>query len=616
MTKEEAVSYIENQTWSKTRLGLNRTRELLEALGNPQDKLKFIHVAGTNGKGSTCAMLESILRQAGYKTGLYTSPFIEDFNEQLKVGGVNIRDEELVSLVEKVSPVAEAMEDHPSRFEILTAIGMLYFLEKACDIVILEVGMGGELDSTNVIGPALVSVICNIGLDHTEYLGDTISAIAEVKAGIIKKGTKCVAYNSGEEALDVIKKKCEELDVPLVISNPERLEVTEMTVDGIEFVDSKFGELYLALSGMHQLSNASVVIEVVRLLIEEGFEIGKFEMFAGFSQVKWPARFEILSHDPLFILDGGHNPQCARAMSETILETLPGEQITLIIGVLADKEIDEMLGSVISFAKRVICLTPNSERAYPADELMYRIVEYVPDVRVCSCNDAESAINLALDEGGPVLAFGSLYMAGDIRKNFIACKKRQQRRDCFAARACMSEEEKLKSDALICERLMENPAIKEAKTIFSYMPYTKEANISAFNEWAAENGKIVAFPKPIGKTGEMDFYVPIDVVVGPYEIGPFGIKEPVAEMSRQCLPGEADVVILPCIGFDEDGRRLGHGGGFYDRYLERIFKEEGTAPMSGPSIVMVAYELQRLFEVCTDEHDRSADYLVTDGEEA
>lgn len=613
MTKEEAVSYIENQTWSKTRLGLSRTKELLEKLGNPQDKLKFIHVAGTNGKGSTCAMLESVLRQAGYRTGLYTSPFIADFNEQLKVGGVNIKDEELVELVERVSPIAEAMEDHPSRFEILTAIGMLYFLKSACDIVILEVGMGGELDSTNVIGPALVSVICNIGLDHTEYLGDTISDIAAVKAGIIKKGTKCVAYNSGDEALSVIKKKCEELEVPLVISDSERLEVMEMTVDGIEFTDPEFGELYLALSGMHQLSNAGVVIEVVRLLIEEGFEIGKFEMFAGFSQVKWPARFEILSHDPLFILDGGHNPQCATAMAETIHETLSEDQITLIIGVLKDKEIDEMMGAVLPFAKRVICLTPDSERALSAQDLMHRILTYVPDLRVCACENASSAINLALEEGGTVLAFGSLYMAGDIRKNFIPCKKEQQRRDCFAARKFMGEAERIEANKVICERLKENPAIVEAKTIFSYMPYSTEANVSEFNEWAAENGKRVAFPKAKEQTGEMDFYVPVDVVVGPYEIGNYGIKEPVAEMSELCAPEEADVIILPCIGFDEDGRRLGHGGGFYDRYLERVFKDAGTDLLSGPSIVMVAYELQRLFEVCTDEHDKTADYLVTDG---
>lgn len=610
MTKEEAVSYIENQTWSKTRLGLGRTKELLRELGNPQDSLKFIHVAGTNGKGSTCAILESILRQAGYKTGLYTSPFIEAFNEQLKVNGINISDEELVELVERVKPVADAMEDHPSRFEILTAVGMLYFLKESCDIVILEVGMGGELDSTNVIGPAIVSVICNIGLDHTEYLGDTIGSIAAVKAGILKPGTKCVAYDSGEEAISVIKKRCNELNIPLVVSDPSTLEMISMSVDGVEFKDPVFGELFLPLSGAHQMANAKVVIDVVNCLKESGYEIGNFEVYAGFSQVKWPARFEILSHDPLFILDGGHNPQCAAAMAETVEATLPGEKLTLIVGMLADKDVDTMVGMVIPFAKRVICLTPNSERALPAEDLMHRIVEYVPDIRICSCKDSETAINLALEEGGTVLAFGSLYMAGDIRRKFISCKKNQQRKDCFAARKCMSEDERVRSNELICERLKENPAIAGAKTIFSYIPYSSEANVSEFNVWAGENGKRVAFPKATEKTGKMEFYVPVDIEFGPYEIGAYGIKEPVVEMSELCAPEEADVIILPCVGFDEDGRRLGHGGGFYDRYLERLDFENEKAP----SIVMVAYELQRLFEVCTDEHDRSADYLVTDME--
>lgn len=622
MTKEEAVSYIENQTWSKTRLGLGRTKELLGKLGNPQDKLKFIHVAGTNGKGSTCAMLESVLRQAGYRTGLYTSPFIEDFNEQLKVCGENIKDEELTELVEQVAPAAEAMEDHPSRFEILTAIGMVYFLKEACDVVILEVGMGGELDSTNVIGPALVSVICNIGLDHTEYLGETISEIAKVKAGIIKKGTICVAYNSGEESISVIENRCNELDVPLVVSDVIDLKTLGSSVDGVEFWDPDFGELIVPLAGEHQKKNAKVVIDVVNCLNTLGFEIDSFAVYAGLSQVKWPARFEVLSHDPLFILDGGHNPQCAAAMAKTVTETLPGEQITLIIGALKDKEIDEMMGSVLPFARRVICLTPNSERAIPAGDLMHKILTYAPDIRVCACEEAEAAINLALEEGGTVLAFGSLYMAGDIRKNFISCKKEQQRRDCFAARKCMTEEERIRADKVICEKLKTNPAVKDAKTIFSYIPYQTEANVSEFNEWAAANRKRVAFPKSRENTGEMEFYVPVDVVVGPYEIGAYGIKEPVAEMSKLCAPSEAEVIILPCVGFDEDGRRLGHGGGFYDRYLERVFKDRGavqdmgTVLSSGPSIVMVAYELQRLFEVCTDEHDRTADYLVTDGEEA
>ena len=214
-TYEEALSYINDFTWSKSRLGLKRTRELLCKLGDPQKKLKFIHVAGTNGKGSICAMTERILREAGYRTGFYPSPYLEDFRERIQVNGELITKEALTRITERVASAADMMEDHPSQFELITAIGMLYFMEQKCDFVVLEVGMGGALDSTNVIDVPEVAVIANIGLDHTEYLGDTIEKIAETKCGIIKSGSSVVSYSNVFSVMEIIRNTCKEKRAPL-----------------------------------------------------------------------------------------------------------------------------------------------------------------------------------------------------------------------------------------------------------------------------------------------------------------------------------------------------------------------------------------------------------------
>ena len=216
MTAQEAIAYIENYTWSTTRLGLDRTRELLYKLGDPQKRLKFVHVAGSNGKGSTCAMLDSILRAAGYRTGLYTSPYIQDFCERMRVDGENIPGGTLARLTERVKQIADAMEDHPSQFELVTAIAMQYFLEAGCEIVVLEVGMGGALDSTNAIDAPEVAVITNLALEHTEYLGHTLAEIAATKGGIIKRGCSVVAYPNVPEVTDVIERICREQGAPLI----------------------------------------------------------------------------------------------------------------------------------------------------------------------------------------------------------------------------------------------------------------------------------------------------------------------------------------------------------------------------------------------------------------
>ena len=425
MTLEEAIAYIEDYSWSTSRLGLDRTRELLNKLGDPQDKLKFVHVAGTNGKGSTCAMTESILRHAGFRTGFYPSPFIEDFRERIQVNGEYITEEALTRITERVSKVADAMEDHPSQFELITAIGMLYFEEMKCDIVVLEVGLGGALDSTNVIKAPLVAVITNIGLDHTEYLGNTVEAIAKTKAGIIKPGTHCVSYRQLPGVEAVIREDCKEKDVDVTFAG----ECTKLshTLDGQSF--SYKGKVYeLGLLGVHQLRNAATVLEIIECLRKQGYRISEEAVARGLKEVRWPARFEVLGKDPLFILDGGHNPQCAEALIESIREYVAdpdkGEKVTFLIGMLADKDYDTTLRLLAPFGAEYICITPDSPRALNASGLADEINKMCTEngtkdkVKVCVRENIDDAIMTADASPYPTIAFGSLYSAGEIRRRY------------------------------------------------------------------------------------------------------------------------------------------------------------------------------------------------------
>ena len=460
MTGQEAIQYIEAFTWSTTKLGLDRTRELLAGLGNPQKQLKFIHVAGSNGKGSTCAMLDRILREAGYRVGLYTSPYIEDFNERIRVNGINIPNDRLAEVTEKVRVIADRMEDHPSQFELVTAVGIQYFLEEHCDIVVLEVGMGGELDSTNAIDAPEVAVITNIGLEHTEYLGNTLGEIASAKAGIIKTGCSCVCYGNDAEVTDVVAATCERLGVPLVITDHDAVEVLETGLNG-QRIRRNGKEYELALLGPHQARNAGVALEVVDALRERGWHISEDAVSQGLAKVSWAARFEILNDHPLFILDGGHNPQCAEILADSLKTLLPDEDRTdddlpkavVLIGVLADKDYKDMIAPILPYAKEFVCLTPFSGRALPAEDLAAYLREQGAKATVFSRpSDAEKAagasgnlspvygehdesaedtevlhraLKFALDEAGEdgaVVSYGSLYLAGHVRAAWKAMK--------------------------------------------------------------------------------------------------------------------------------------------------------------------------------------------------
>ncbi len=596
MTAQEAIAYLENQGWSKTRLGLERTRTLLAALGDPQKKLKFVHVAGSNGKGSTCAMLDSVLRCAGYRVGLYTSPHIQDFCERLRVNGANIPGSVLAEITERVKAVADAMEDHPSQFELVTAVAMVWFWEERCDIVVLEVGMGGALDSTNAIDAPEVAVITNIGLEHTEYLGNTLEEIARTKAGIIKPGCAVVCYDGPIEAVQTVRKVCREKDVPLTVVNFGEIQPLARSWEGQCF-RWRGAELSLSLLGAHQLCNAATALETVEALRARGWSIRGDAVREGLSQVRWPARFEVLQRDPLFILDGGHNPQCARALAELLDDYLPGEKVIFLLGVLADKDYRGIVDILAPHAGGFVCIAPDSPRALPALSLSAEI-ERRTGLTAAACESVENGIRVCLGQGLPVVAFGSLYLAGHIRSAFPAILKGIQRSACLERRRALTAEQRAEYSRAICERLTQSPAVQAARVIFSYMASYDEVDLTEFHAWAAAHGKILAFPV-CHADGRMDAAVPD----GPdcWEAGRFSIRSPVARLSTVLEPARIDLILVPCVGFDSHGGRLGRGGGYYDRFLP-------LCPQAAK--ILVGFRVQRVAEVASGPHDAAVSAVL------
>ncbi len=415
MTVEQALTYIHTVSWKGAVPGLERTRELLGRMGNPQDKLKFIHIAGTNGKGSTASMLSSIFRCAGYRTGLYTSPYITCFNERMQVDGQMISDEELAQITAFVQPHAEAMAEHPTEFELVTAIAMEYFARHNCDIVALEVGMGGEFDSTNVIATPEAAVICNIGLDHTESLGDTHEKVASAKAGIIKGGD-AIIYRLSESVEKVFEDRCQATGTRLHKADFYGLESVSADFTGQVFHLRSRKNLHLPLLGEHQLKNAAVVIATVDVLTQKGWNVSEEHLRQGLSTVGWPGRFELLRKEPVFFVDGGHNPQCMESLIRNIRDYLPGRAITGITGVMADKDYMEMYAPVASYISRWVAVTPNNPRSLPASQLAEALEAFGKPVTACDNVTEGVATAIALTpKDGAVVAFGSLYMVGDIR---------------------------------------------------------------------------------------------------------------------------------------------------------------------------------------------------------
>lgn len=425
ITYKEAIQYIHSISWRGSRPGLERIRVLCDLLGNPQDKLSFIHVAGTNGKGSVCAMLAEICRRAGYQTGMFTSPYVYRFNERMAVNGTPISDRYLTEIIEEIRPMADGMEDPPTEFELITAAAFLYFYKEKCQIVILECGMGGRMDSTNIIKTPIAAVITGIGLDHTAQLGKTIAEIAKEKAGIIKSHCPVIIGSSDDAVLQVVTGKAAIENAPVYPVDFSKLCIENVSLDGTRFSIAGEREPYsMKLLGKYQPQNAAISIKAARVVgIAENY------IHSGIENARWPARFEILRRDPLIIFDGGHNPQGIGAVTETV-ELLFPNKVNVLTGIMADKEYAAIVRQLRKIAVNIYCVAPDNARALPADKYAVVFAKAGIPARPVKC--MEDALKIAIENSRaisrPLLIVGSLYMYKDVVESleYLELKKQMQ----------------------------------------------------------------------------------------------------------------------------------------------------------------------------------------------
>lgn len=416
MTGEQAIQFIQSVSWQGGKPGLERIRALLEAMGHPERKCRYLHIAGTNGKGSTAAMLSCVLQKAGYRVGLFTSPYLQRFHERMQVNGNPIPDEELGEAAARLLPLAQALADPPTQFELMTCVAFQWFAHCGCDIVVLETGLGGRLDATNVIQHPEVCVITAIGLDHTDLLGDTLSRIAAEKAGILKPGVPTVLYRAQPEVDAVVEAACQERGCSLTRTRPEQLRVHADTIGGQHFDYPPFGGLKLSLLGGHQRQNAAVALETLLCLRRLGWSIPDSAVYEGLAATRWPGRFEILGRKPLFIADGGHNPQCAQALCANLTHYFHGRPIHFLLGVMADKDWPTVMDTVAPLAGSFTAVTPEHPRSLPAAELGAYLERYGKPVRVRAT--VAEGLSALLEASGPddiLCSFGSLFLTGQVR---------------------------------------------------------------------------------------------------------------------------------------------------------------------------------------------------------
>ena len=423
MDYNEAINYINDKNKFGSRLGLSSIAKLLEKLGNPQDDLNFIHLAGTNGKGSTSAYLYSCIRSAGYSVGLFTSPFLERFNERIALNGQDIPDESTGRLTAKIKIAADKMLEegleHPTTFEIVTALAFLYYKEERPDYVILEVGLGGRFDSTNIIKESLLSVITTIAFDHINELGDTLAKIAYQKAGIIKKDGLVVSYLQEKEVAEVLQAVSKDMGAELIFSR-EEIEILEETDQGSSFnykyAGSSFEGLKTSMLGEYQIYNASLAITSLLVLREKGLiEIKDREIYEGIFNTKWNGRLEVLKRDPIFLIDGAHNLQGIENLSKA-LDLFAYKKLILGIAILKDKDVDSMLKSLIPLADTIIATEVHMPRKLLAEELGEKIENYGREVIIEK--DIERAVLKAIeiaDKDDMIVFGGSLYLIGEVR---------------------------------------------------------------------------------------------------------------------------------------------------------------------------------------------------------
>ncbi len=420
MTYENALEKIHSLLTFGSRPGLDRILTLLERMGNPQDKLKYIHVAGTNGKGSVCAMLSSVLVASGYKTGLFISPYITDFRERIQINNAMISKEELVSAVENTFPLVEQLQSEGiviTEFEYVNALQFYIHSKANCDIVVLETGMGGLLDCTNVIKDPLCSVITTIGLDHTAVLGDTIEKIAEQKCGIIKSGSYAVTSTQDNLAMQIIESTARKLKVPLAKSDNIKINLISQELDKSVF-EYNGTEITLKLAGQHQIENAKTALATLEILrLNDNINISDNDIKAGFARAINPARLETLCTNPIVLLDGAHNPNGIEALKNAITDFLPDKNIIGIMGMLTDKDIDTSIKLLENTFHKIYTVPVDNPRALDSKALAEKFSNLGFDAT--SFESAETAFDTAFDEAKEndlaIIICGSLYLAGQIR---------------------------------------------------------------------------------------------------------------------------------------------------------------------------------------------------------
>lgn len=421
-TYEQAQEYMEQVQRYGSVLGLDAMRELLRRLGDPQDQLKFVHIAGTNGKGSVLAYLSTILRCAGYRTGRYLSPTVFSELEKIQVNGRSVSKADFTVLLEQVRQAAEAMSAeglaHPTPFEIETALAFLYFVKQSCDIVVLETGLGGREDATNVIKTAVLCVLASISMDHMAFLGDTLGKIAYEKAGIIKEKCPAVTIRQEPEAMEVIRHVCEERNSPLSVMDPDEIRGVRYGIEKQRFSYGGFDRLEISMAGTWQVENAALAVCAAKELDHSGFPVTEKQLRRGLMETGWKGRFTVLAKRPYFIIDGAHNRDAALRLAESVKFYFTNKKIITIMGILKDKEYEEVAAIMTPLATQVLTVTtPNNARALPAITLAETVRRFQPNVTaVDSLQEAVELSYLLADKDSVILAFGSLSYLGELTK--------------------------------------------------------------------------------------------------------------------------------------------------------------------------------------------------------
>lgn len=420
MNYNEALNFIHSRDKFGSRPGMERIEALCNAFDNPQDKLKYVHVAGTNGKGSTCHMIASVLSESGYKVGLFTSPFVVDFRERIQINGEMISQEDLAEIISEVKPVVEKLSKQgiePTEFEIITITAFLYFLRQNCDIVVLEVGLGGLLDSTNIIKKSEVSVITSISLDHTNILGDTLLKIAEHKCGIFKEGGNVVGYPQPDFAVErFIKDKAKEKNCKYFPHELSKIRLVREEIDGSTIIYAGC-TFKIPLTGKHQLYNFATAVAAINVLKQNGWNVTYKSLIDGISKVKVPARTEIISHTPLKIIDGGHNAEGVDALCNTLVKFCANRKIIAVFGMMKDKDYRYAVKKLAPLCERIYTTEASNPRTLDAKSLAKEVKQYCKKVR--SEPNPEKAYYKALKKAKDddvVLVCGSLYLASDVKK--------------------------------------------------------------------------------------------------------------------------------------------------------------------------------------------------------